>query len=65
MCQHKAGLTTVEAVQALMTAVFFVIFAGISEREREKSTTAMLFMVQFSSKKNLNASRPFEKCKNV
>ena len=50
VCQHKAGPTTVEAVQALMTAVFFGFFCW-HHGERE---------VQFSLKKNLNASRPFE-----
>ena len=47
VCQHKAGPTTVEAVQALMTADVLFIFSGIMEREREQSTTAMLFIVHF------------------
>ena len=37
VCQHKAEPTTVEAVQALMTADFLFIFAGIMERERESN----------------------------
>ena len=32
VCQHKAGPTTVEAVQALMTADVLFIFVGIIER---------------------------------
>ena len=42
VCQHKAGPTTVEAVQALMTAVCFLL-ASWRERERERNLQLQCF----------------------